>query len=118
VQTGTAVAEKGLQEAIGDDLLLNRNSVHMVIPKTEYSTNYFYKTVHKADRVTKKMENIFKKQMTNTFLEDLELLNEIAAGSTETQSKIDLSADSGAIQAQKLLESLINAQTEAKTSYP
>jgi len=56
--------------------------------------------------------------MTNTFLEDLELLNEIAAGSTETQSKVDLSADSGAIQAQKLLETLINAQTEAKTSYP
>jgi len=57
VQTGTAVAEKGLQKAIGDDLLIKRNSVHMVIPKTEYSTNYFYKTVHKADRVTKEMEN-------------------------------------------------------------
>lgn len=118
VQTGTAIAKTGLQEAKGNDLLIKRNSVHMVIPKTEHSTNYIYKTVHKADRVTKEMLGIFKEQMTNTFLEDLELLNEIAACSTETQSKIDLSADSGAIQAQKILESLINAQTEPKTSYP
>ena len=90
VQTGTAVAEKGFQEARGNDLLLKRNSVHMVIPKSEYSTNYFYKTVHKADRVTKEMKKVFTEQMTNTFLEDMELLSEIAAGSRGNQSKIDV----------------------------
>jgi len=110
VQTGTAVSEKGVQKALEDDLLIKRNSVHMVVPKTENSTSYFYKTVHKASYMTKTMEKMFKDQMMNTFQEDIELLSEIESGNVGERPKIDVVADSGAVQAQKILKNLIDIQ--------
>ena len=118
VQTGSAVEGKGIQEATGEDLLIKRNSVHMVVPKSENSTNYFYKTVHKADRFTKNMEKVFKEQMTNTFLEDMGLLSEISAGNIGYQTGIDVVVDTGAVQARKIMDGLINAQIESETPNP
>jgi len=110
VQTGTAISERGVQKAVDNDLLIKRNSVHMVVPKTESSTSYFYKTVHKTTDMTKAMEKTFKDQMARTFQEDIELLSEIASSDIGANPKIDVAADSGAVQAQKILENLIGSQ--------
>lgn len=112
VQTGTAITRKGVEDATGNNLLIKRNSVHMVVPKSKNSTSYFYKTVHKPYQMTDKQKKLFEEQMRNTFMEDIDLLNEISAGNTWSEQKIDVAADSGAVQAQKMLDSLISAQCD------
>ena len=82
----------------------------MVIPETETTTNYFYTTVHKAKRLTRKQENIFRKRMTQTFIEDMELLEQISVRTATKYPKIDVAADSGALQAQRILNRIIEKQ--------
>ena len=60
--------------------------------------------------MTKEMEKTFKDQMARTFQEDIELLSEIASADIGANPKIDVAADSGAVQAQKILENLIGSQ--------
>ena len=62
--------------------------------------------------MTDKQKKLFEEQMRNTFMEDIDLLNEISAGNTWSEQKIDVAADSGAVQAQKMLDSLISAQCD------
>ena len=110
VQTGSAISGKGANNADFSDILIKRNSVHMVVPETETTTNYFYTTVHKAKSLTQKQENIFRKRMTQTFIEDIELLEQISVRTDTKYPKIDVAADSGALQAQRILNRLIEKQ--------
>ncbi|MEE2957304.1 MAG: aromatic ring-hydroxylating dioxygenase subunit alpha [Pseudomonadota bacterium] len=110
VQTGSAITGKGANNADFKDILIKRNSVHMVVPETEATTNYFYTTVHKTENMTQKQESIFRKRMTQTFIEDIELLEQISARTDSKYPKIDVAADSGALEAQKVLNSLIGKQ--------
>ena len=48
--------------------------------------------------------------MTQTFIEDIELLEQISARTDSKYPKIDVAADSGALEAQKVLNSLIGKQ--------
>ena len=60
----------------------------MVVPKSKNSTSYFYKTVHKPYQMTDKQKKLFEEQMRNTFMEDIDLLNQISAGNTWSEQKL------------------------------
>ena len=48
--------------------------------------------------------------MTQTFIEDMELLEQISVRTDTKYPKIDVAADSGALQAQRILNRLIEKQ--------
>lgn len=110
IQTGSSIAGKGGADAEGNDLLIKRNSVHMVVPETETTTNYFYTTVHKTGTLSEEREQIFKDRMAQTFQEDVELLEHLSRQSRPERPMIDLAADAGALQARRILDDLISAQ--------
>ena len=111
VQTGSAMAGKGGANAKGKDLLIKRNSVHIVVPETETTTNYYYTTVHKKGTLSEEREQIFKDRMAQTFREDVELLEHLSRQARPESPKIDLAADAGALQVRSILDGLIAAQT-------
>ena len=115
IQTGSAVAGKGGADATGNDLLIKRNSVHMVVPETESTTNYFYTTVHKAGTLSADQEQIFKDRMAHTFQEDVALLEHLSRQTRPDRPMIDLSADAGALQARRMLDDLISTQASQTT---
>ena len=118
IQTGSAIAGKGGADAEGENLLIRRNSVHMVVPETETTTNYFYTTVHKTGTLSEEREQIFKDRMVHTFREDVELLEQLARQARPESAMIDLAADAGALQARKILDDLISAQSNQELTDP
>jgi len=110
IQTGSAIAGGGGANAKGKDLLIKRNSVHMVVPETETTTNYFYTTVHKTGTLSEEREQIFKDRMAHTFHEDVELLEYLSRQARPQSPMIDLATDAGALQARRILDDLISAQ--------
>jgi len=112
LQVGSAVAGKGGRGATGDDLLIDRNTVHALTPETESSAHYFWITSHKAGSMTAAQEQTIYDRSVEAFHEDLVIIEGQAARLDPAIPTIDVTADAGAIAARRLLERLIAAESK------
>lgn len=110
LQVGSARAGTGGREATGDDLLIDRNSVHLLTPETENATHYFWITSHKAGSMTPAQERIIYDRSVEAFNEDLVIIEGQAARRDAAIPTIDVTADAAGIAARQLLERLIAAE--------
>jgi len=110
LQVGSARAGTGGRDATGDDLLIDRNTVHSLTPETEHSAHYFWVTSHKAGSMTAAQEQTIYDRSVEAFNEDLVIIEGQAARLDPTIPTVDVTADAAAIAARQLLEKLIAAE--------
>jgi vanillate O-demethylase monooxygenase subunit len=109
-QTGSAVAGTGGREASGDDLLLDRHSVHVLTPETETASHYFWATAHASGSMTAAQEPTIYDRTVQAFNEDLEIIEGQSRRLDPDSPTIDLNADAGALEVRRLMVRLIAEQ--------
>jgi len=112
LQVGSAKAGTGGREAAGDDMLIDRNTVHLLTPETADSAHYFWITSHKAGSMTDAQERIIYDQSVRAFNEDLVIIEGQAARLDPSIPTVDVTADAPAIAVRRLLERLIAAEAK------
>ncbi len=113
LQVGTAVAGRGGREAKGTDLLIDRNTVHILTPETKNAAHYFWITSHKVGALTPAQEQTMFERSIEAFNEDLVIIEAQSARLDPHSPTIDISADAAANAARKILENAIKAEAEA-----
>jgi vanillate O-demethylase monooxygenase subunit len=112
LQVGSARVGTGGRDATGDDLLIDRNTVHSLTPETENSAHYFWITSHKAGAMTAEQEQTIYDRSIEAFHEDLVIIEGQATRLDATIPTIDVTADAAAIAARQLLARLIDAEAK------
>jgi phenylpropionate dioxygenase-like ring-hydroxylating dioxygenase large terminal subunit len=111
-QTGSAVAGTGGRDAEGDNLLLNRHSVHALTPETEDSSHYFWATGHLAGSLSAEQERTLYDRSVQAFNEDLVIIEGQSRRMNSDIPTIDINADSGPLEVRRLMTRLIAEQTD------
>lgn len=107
---GVAKAGTGGQEASGDDLMLDRRTLHIATPETESTTHYFWTTMHATGSMTEDQEKLIYEQSVETFNEDLVILEAQELRFDDDIPRTDLAADVGMMQTRRVLDDLIAAE--------
>ncbi len=110
---GVAKAGTGMKEAQGDNLMLDRRTLHIATPETESTTHYFWTTMHEKGAMTPDQEQLIYDQSVETFHEDLVLLEAQQERFTDDIPRVDLAADTALFQVRRVLDRMIEEQAAA-----
>ncbi|MGA0313951.1 MAG: Rieske 2Fe-2S domain-containing protein [Alphaproteobacteria bacterium] len=108
---GVAKAGTGMTNAAGDNLMLDRRTLHIATPETDSKTHYFWTTMHEKGALTEEQEKLIYEQSVETFHEDLVILEAQQERYTDTIPRVDLAADSALFQVRRVLDRLIENQS-------
>ena len=97
LQVGSAKASTGGPDAAADDILLDRHTLHVMMPETENSTLYFWAMANGADALTTKQEDQIYAASMQAFNEDIVIIEGQQDRWNPAQSSIDVSADAGVL---------------------
>jgi vanillate O-demethylase monooxygenase subunit len=104
--TGTGAPEGRFVDGI------NMRNLNAITPETENSTHYFWAQAHDFDVKNAQLTDLIFEQVKTAFLEDVEVFEAqqrtIAANPSAAQ--VDINADTGGIQARRILDRLYNEE--------
>jgi phenylpropionate dioxygenase-like ring-hydroxylating dioxygenase large terminal subunit len=107
LQVGSAKAGTGGRDAAADDILLDRHTLHVMMPETENSTLYFWAMANGADALTTKQEDQIYAASMQAFNEDIVIIEGQQDRWNPAQSSIDVGADAGVLDVRRLMTRLI-----------
>lgn len=110
---GMAVAGTGAREGGRNGILLDRHTLHIVSPETPVTTNYFWCMTHDAAQLDSEQERIIYEQSLRAFNEDLVIIEAQQQRMDSAIPTVDVNADSGVLQARRLLDRLLAAEAAA-----
>jgi phenylpropionate dioxygenase-like ring-hydroxylating dioxygenase large terminal subunit len=110
---GVAKAGTGMKSASGENLMLDRRTLHIATPETEATTHYFWTTMHERGSLTDDQEQLIYDQSVETFHEDLLILEAQQERYTDDIPRVDLAADTALFQVRRVLDRLIGEQAQA-----
>ena len=109
LKVGIAKAGTGARDGDLSGALMNRHTLHVVTPETETTSHYFWVNMNETS-VSLDQERLIYEQSVMAFKEDLVILEAQQERWTDSLPTIDLSADSGGMQARRVLDGLLTAQ--------
>lgn len=112
LQVGSSKAGKGGREADPENILLNRHTLHLAMPETNDTTLYLWVMANRADGLTTDQEEAIYDASILAFNEDIVIIEGQQTRWNTKISKIDVGADSGALQVRRLMKGLIKEETD------
>jgi len=109
LKVGVAKAGTGARDGDLSGALMNRHTLHVITPETETTSHYFWTNANETS-VDARQQKLIYEQSVTAFNEDLVILEAQQARWNEAIPTIDLTADAGALQARRVLDSLLAAQ--------
>jgi len=109
LKVGVAKAGAGAREGDSSGALMNRHTLHVITPESETTSHYFWVNMNEKS-VSPDQERMIYENSITAFREDLVILEAQQERWTETIPTIDLNADSGGMQARRVIDGLLNAQ--------
>ena len=110
LQVGSARAGAGGREAAPDDILLDRHTLHVVMPETADSTLYFWAMANSAASLSEEQEGLIYDRSLEAFNEDIVIIEGQQARRAPALATVDISADAGPLAVRRLMERLIAGQ--------
>ncbi len=107
LQVGSSRAGTGGREALPESMLLNRHTLHVVMPETDQTTSYFWCTANEVGALTEAQEDAIYEASLTAFNEDIAIIEGQHARWDPTREHADVAADAGMLQVQRLMEKLI-----------
>jgi phenylpropionate dioxygenase-like ring-hydroxylating dioxygenase large terminal subunit len=107
LQVGSSRAGTGGRDAAPEDMLLNRHTLHVVMPETDATTSYFWCTANEAGALTEAQEDAIYEASLTAFNEDIAIIEGQHARWDPTREPADVAADAGMLQVQRLMKKLI-----------
>lgn len=107
LQVGSSKAGTGGRDAAPDDMLLNRHTLHVMMPETDNTTSYFWCMANETDALTPEQEDAIYAASLTAFNEDLVIIEGQQARWRPEQPTVDVTADGGVLQVRRLMERLI-----------
>ena len=115
LQVGSSKTGKGGREADPENILLNRHTLHVAVPETNNTTLYFWVMANKADALTADQEEAIYDASIHAFNEDIAIIEGQQVRWNTKIPKIDVVADSGALQVRRLMERLIEEEADNRS---
>ena len=112
LQVGSSKTGKGGREADPENILLNRHTLHLAMPETNNTTLYFWVMANKIDALTTDQEEAIYDASILAFNEDIVIIEAQQARWNNEISKIDVGADSGALEVRRLMKRLIKKESD------
>lgn len=107
LQVGSARAGMGSRDAAPEDILLDRHTLHVMMPETDETTLYFWAMANKTDALTADQEDGIYAASMQAFNEDLVIIEEQQDRWRPEQETIDVGADAGLLEVRRLMARLI-----------
>jgi phenylpropionate dioxygenase-like ring-hydroxylating dioxygenase large terminal subunit len=112
LQVGSARAGKGGRNAAPEDILLNRHTLHVMMPETDETTLYFWAMANETDALTPEQEDSIYDASMQAFNEDIVIIEGQQDRWNPDQATIDVGADAGVLDVRRLMERLIAEETD------
>ena len=109
LKVGVAKAGTGAREGDLSGALMNRHTLHVITPETETTSHYFWVNANETSVKTDQEKMIYQQSVT-AFKEDLVILEAQQQRWDQAIPSIDLNADSGGMQASRVIDGLLANQ--------
>ena len=92
------------------DILLNRHTLHVVMPETADTTLYFWAMANSATSLSEEQEGLIYDRSLEAFNEDIVIIEGQQARRAPAIATVDISADAGPLAVRRLMERMIAGQ--------
>jgi len=107
LQVGSARAGRGGRDAVPEDILLDRHTLHVMMPETDRTTLYFWAMANRTEALTADQEDLIYEASMQAFNEDIVIIEGQQDRWNPAQGTVDVGADAGVLEVRRLMARLI-----------
>lgn len=112
LDVGNARAGRGGHEAVPEDRLIDRQTLHIATPETENTTLYFWVSAYPAASMNPDQEQIIYDRTMEVLDEDIAMIEGQQSRLDDAVPVVDINEDAGQIAVRRILTRLISDEME------